>query len=588
MKTWWAIREVIRFRPRLFAVNLLAMILFSAGIQVPGLALRELFNLLSGEEAVRVGLLGVIAMLSATGLVRGLSLYMARSTLMPFHFSVAALLQKNMLSHILRRPGADALPDSPGEAISRFRSDVAGLHGPPIILCNVIREVLSSAVALTIMVKINWRITLFAFLPAVVVYVVSQLVQRRVERYRKASREAEGSVTGFLGEIFGTVQSIKVANAERRVAAHFRHLNEARGRTALRDGMFESFLQSVYGNASHLGTGFVLIMAGRAIRDGSFTVGDLALFTYYLGFVTLLPRHIGFAMVRYRQAGVSVARMVSLMPGAPAEALVRHGPIYEKGDAPPVRFVAKAPADRLREFRVEGLTYHYPDSDKGITGIDLRIPVGSFTVITGRVGCGKTTLLKVLLGLLPKQTGDHYWNGKPILDPAEFFVPPRTAFTSQTPRLFSESLRDNVMMGLPETEADLAGAIQAAVMERDLEELEAGLDTMIGPRGIKLSGGQQHRVAAARMFVRDPELLVCDDLSSALDVETEQTLWQRLFESQKSTCVVVSHRRPALRRADNIIVLREGRVEAQGKLDELLETSTEFRRIWRGELPTAL
>ncbi len=206
-------------------------------------------------------------------------------------------------------------------------------------------------------------------------------------------------------------------------------------------------------------------------------------------------------------------------------------------------------------------------------------------MITGRVGSGKSTLLQALLGLLPAQTGEIFWNGTRVDQPGEFFVPPRSAYTPQVPLLFSQSLRENILLGYPETEVDLLGAVKMAVLENDLVEIPGGLSAQIGAKGVKLSGGQRQRAAAARMFVRQPSLLVFDDISSALDVETENTLWDRIFAHQiGTTCLVVSHRRPALKRADQIIVLKEGHIEAVGRLDDLLQSSSEMQALWHGEI----
>lgn len=601
MKTWRYFWELIRYRPRFYAADLSGATLHFVLMTVTGLILRAFFDGLSNEgdftveawTAVALQLLHVVLLL--------VTLYVAVMAYVSFTQHGMALVIRNMFGRILQMPGARPLPVedggqpmSAGKVISTLRDDAMEMAHAIIIIDDTVGLSVTALVAFAIMLNINVTITLGTFLPLALVIFGAQRLGARARRYRAASRKATSEVTAMIADMFNATQAIKVANAEERVVQRFRQVNAQRRAAMVRDRLLTQFVDALSNGTVDVGVGLVLLLAAQSMLAGEFTIGDFALFASYIWPATQLMRSTGNLITRYKQVGVSVQRMELIMQGKLPGAVVEHNPIYMSGDYPRLMILEKAPSDSLQRLRVIGLTCQFENGAAqdgegaevavhGVENVDLDLERGSFTVITGRIGAGKSTLLRALLGLLPARAGVVTWNGRPVEDPGHFFVPPRVAFTGQVPRLFSETLKDNILLGLDEHSVDIRKAIRLAVFERDVAEMEDGLQTLVGPRGVRLSGGQVQRAAAARMYVRDAELLVFDDLSSALDVETERLLWERLFALEpRPTCLVVSHRREALQRADQIVVLKEGRVVDRGSLTDLLERSSEMRALWYG------
>ncbi len=584
MSTGRLLWRLLCTRPWLAALNIALASVIALLDLLPGPVMQAFFDRLAGQTAVGFNPETLIIALLAIALARTVLKTTAVLISDVHDFLMGATVRHNLLAQLLARPGDNPQTEETGATLSRFRDDAAQVAQQLALLCHGASVALFT-VGAALLLRVDLGLTAAVFLPLTATVAIVQRSFGRLGRYREASRQATTRVTGLLGELFGAVQAVQLAGAEAQLIVRFRALNEERRRLLLRDTVLTRGLGAVSAVTVSLGTGLLLLLSASALRAGTFTVGDFALFVYYLPFVGEFTRVSGGVLAGHKQSGVAFARLTAALNGAAPQALVAPYPLALRGPLPPLAAIPQGQTDRLIIFEAVDLTYHHRSSGRGITGIDLHIARGALVVIVGRVGAGKTTLLRVLLGQLRPQEGVIRWNGRAITEPVSWCVPPHVAYTPQVPRFFDDTLRDNILLGLPQGDADLADVLRAAVLERDIATLPDGLDTVVGSRGVRLSGGQVQRAAAARMLARGAELLIVDDLSSALDAETERQLWARLRARPDNTILAVSHRRVALQQADRIIVLKDGRVEAIGTLDELLLRCEEMRLLW-AEGPT--
>ena len=531
----------------------------------------------------------------AFGLIRATH-FLAAVTVEPWTQSRgAATVAVNAVMGALRTRTWPLLPVSPGDAVGRLRDDAAVIGRFTTYLGDPVGQVIIGGSTWWFLASRDPWLAVGAFAPILMLAGVAQAVSPIVSRARRAASEGVTSVTDVLADAFANAAAIRLAGASERVVAAVSVRGEVRRRTAIREALVAQGFGAAWRHVGTVSSGALLLASVHGMADGSVTAGDAALGLALTQALTFLGEVYGELMLLARGSAVALGRIGALVPEQPLASLGdrRALGLFGRPTPPPPR-PTLMPEEALRELSVRGLTFRHCGSGGGIQGASFTVRAGTLVAVTGPAGGGKSTLVRALLGLVPK-TGEVWWNGVQVSDASDWLTAPRLAWTPQSPRLFSGSVRENIL-GVPDGDDNTRGgrdaghyllrrrkllgghahlerddaridqAVWLAGLDADLASGSLSLDARVGPRGLRLSGGQQQRVAAARMFAAvwsaegRAAVVVVDDVSSALDEATEAIVWDRVLggSGDRMTVIAVTNRPSVIARASLVLAVEAG------------------------------
>ena len=445
-----------------------------------------------------------------------------------------------------------------GQLLSRLTSDLgetAGLAGNApndIIVCG-----LTMLGTMVILVYMNPLLGSFIALLLVLKAVHTVLVNLRMKKAFFANRVAMGEVTAKAAESINGVRLIKAFAGERSDMAQFMEKADAYLATCKKSFKFKSYFIGSMIFFSNFINVAILVVGGLLINKGLMSFGELVAFFLYVGlFMKPLMQLLGFSEI-YQRGMAGFKRFYELLQEKP-----------EITDAPD----AKSCPPCKGNITFDNVSFAYADGRPVIRGLSLNVASGETVAFVGATGAGKTTIASLLLRFYEPQSGRILLDGCDIRELTQESLRRQIGLVQQDVFLFGDSVRYNIAYAKPDATADeVQAAAKAAAADEFIQKLPDGYDTEVGERGVKLSGGQKQRLAIARVFLKNPPIVVLDEATSALDNITEQQIQRELDElAVGRTTLIIAHRLSTIRHADKIVVLDEGSVVECGTHEELL------------------
>ncbi|RLE18425.1 MAG: hypothetical protein DRJ14_03725 [Acidobacteria bacterium] len=495
-----------------------------------------------------------------------ISMYAMRKLIIGVSRKIEFQLRSDIFAKFLRLDAMFFRFRETGDLVSRSTNDlndVRTLLGPGMMY--VPNSLSRIALFLPIMFSLSPRLMVWviALITVVVVMIVFLMPLLRV-RFRQV-QEASAAIHARVWQDISGIETIKLHTLEKVETDRFAKLNQWYIGKQMDLVRYRGFMWPFFVFVFSLAELLILVVGGHQVISGAMTIGQLLQFNILVSYLTFPILSLGWVMSLIQQ-GISAMGRISEILDAPEE---NH---EDKKDIP----------DGELAVKVRGLSFCYPKSKEMVLkNISMDIQEGETVGITGPIGCGKSTLAELLIGILQAKPGMISINGMDISEVSATRLGNHVTLVPQDPFLFTRTIAENIALGetAPEPEAVLSAAKKAG-LEKDLAAFPKGINEMVGERGITLSGGQKQRVAIARALYRPASLLVLDDALSSVDSRTEAKILQALSgEKQERAVVIISHRISALKNADRIYVLDEGRVMESGTHVELIGKDGLYRKL---------
>lgn len=549
-------------------ITLLLMIVEGSALGALSYLLKPLFDVVFTPEGGGALYLVGFAILGLF-MLRAFTTVTSRTLIAVISQKVSAVMQADLLRHVLTLDGPFFQQHSPGVLIERVQGDTMGVQGIwSALLTGIGRDMLGMAALFAVALSIDVRWTFAALIGAPLLILPASLLQRYVRKKSVLLREEAGKRATRLDEIFHGIQAVKLNRMEDYQTDRFRAVLKAIRRAEVRSVFGRTLMPGMIDIVTGIGFFAVLMMAGDEIASGTKTTGDFMAFFSAMSLTFQPIRRLGELAGTWQIAAASLERIYFLFDSTPSHA------------RPAVSEAMPAPGPPQIVF--DAVTFAHGDQPV-LHGLSFVADAGKTTALVGASGAGKSTVFHLLTGLLHPDTGRILIGGVDVK--AMSLSDQRKLFASvtQDSALFDESLGENILLGHQDVAPEvLQNALKSAHVVDFLSSLSAGLETPVGPRGSALSGGQRQRVAIARAMVQDAPVLLLDEATSALDAKSEALVAEALATGSKGrTTLVIAHRLATVRDADKIVVMDHGRVVEEGTHTDLLAKAGLYANLHR-------